>query len=125
LWKAGHNDEAISRIKRLIHCILLRRTQGIVDLPSRTDLKFTLKLSHHEQEHYSAVESSVTSTLDAAIDDPDHAANTFASIIQQINELRLICNLGTHRKPKKSILPNTIVWDQRTTLSSVASAISI
>jgi SWI/SNF-related matrix-associated actin-dependent regulator of chromatin subfamily A3 len=114
LWKAGHNDEAIARTKRLIHCILLRRTQGVVDLPSRTDLKFTLKLNHHEREHYSAAESNVASTLDAAIDGSHHATTTFASIIQQINELRLICNLGTYRKPKKATLPNTNIWDQRT-----------
>jgi SWI/SNF-related matrix-associated actin-dependent regulator of chromatin subfamily A3 len=114
LWRAGHNDEAISRVKRLIHCILLRRTQGVVDLPSRTDLKFTLKLNHLERERYSAVESNVASTLDAAINESGHAATTFASIIQQINELRLICNLGTHRKPKTATIPNTNIWDQKT-----------
>jgi SWI/SNF-related matrix-associated actin-dependent regulator of chromatin subfamily A3 len=121
LWKAGYNDEAISRVKRLIHCILLRRTQGVVDLPTRTDLKFTLKLSHHEREHYSAVESNVTSTLDAAINESGPIVTTFASIIQQINELRLICNLGTHRKPKKTTLPKTNVWDQKTAQKALAT----
>ncbi|KAF2129963.1 hypothetical protein P153DRAFT_227886 [Dothidotthia symphoricarpi CBS 119687] len=51
-WKTGHNDIAITRLRRLLQCILLRRTKGVVVLPSRTDLKFTLKLSGEEQCHY-------------------------------------------------------------------------
>ncbi|KAF1849354.1 uncharacterized protein K460DRAFT_305410 [Cucurbitaria berberidis CBS 394.84] len=115
LWKAGHNDTAISRLKRLFQCILLRRTQGIVDLPTRTDLKFSLKLNHEERDYYSAVESNVASTIDAALNNSSHTATTFASIIQQINELRLICNLGTHRKSaKKTCIPDSGAWNSRT-----------
>jgi hypothetical protein len=39
----------------------------------------------------------------------------FANIIQQINELRLICNLGIHRKPPKAeTYINNNLWDTPT-----------
>ena len=122
LWKAGHNDTAISRLKRLIQCILLRRTQGVVKLPTRTDLKFTLKFSQDEQKHYSTVENRVASTIDAALNNLSHSATAFASIIQQINELRLICNLGIHRQSvKRAPIRRNDVWDSQTAQRSLTA----
>ncbi|KAG9380953.1 DNA repair protein rad5 [Pyrenophora tritici-repentis] len=112
-WRSGDEDEAISRMKRLVNSILLRRTQGVVDLPPRTDLRYTLKFNHHEREHYNMVQSNVVSKIDAAISGSS-VATTFTSIIQQINELRLVCNLGTHRRARNSILPTSTIWDKRT-----------
>lgn len=115
LWKSGRNDVAISRLKLLIHCILLRRTQGIVNLPQRTDLRFTLRFNREEQDYYSTVERKVVSTIDAAIDEQSHSRTNFASIIQQINELRLICNLGNHRKSvNRNRVLHSNIWDSRT-----------
>ena len=113
-WKSGNDEgEAIRRIKRLVHSILLRRTQGVVNLPARNDLRYTLKFNQHEREHYNMVQSNVASKIDAAISGPSQST-TFTSIIQQINELRLICNLGTHRRAKNTALPTSTIWDQRT-----------
>ncbi|KAI1528114.1 hypothetical protein PtrCC142_009709, partial [Pyrenophora tritici-repentis] len=59
------------------------------------------------------VQSNVVSKIDAAISGSS-VATTFTSIIQQINELRLVCNLGTHRRARNSILPTSTIWDKRT-----------
>jgi SNF2 family DNA or RNA helicase len=109
-WKAGNHDESINRLKRLIQYILLRRTQGVVNLPPRTDLRVTLQFNPHEQEYYSAAEANVASTIDAVINDSGRVATTFASVMQQINELRLICNMGIHRKAKKTSISQTSIW---------------
>ena len=113
-WKSGTDEaEAICRTKRLIHSILLRRTQGVVDLPPRNDLRYTLKLNQYEREHYNMVQSNVASNIDAAVSGST-VATTFTSILQQINELRLLCNLGTHRRARDTALPISNMWDQRT-----------
>ncbi|KAH7385940.1 SNF2 family N-terminal domain-containing protein [Pyrenochaeta sp. MPI-SDFR-AT-0127] len=115
LWKSGQNELAISRLKQLIHCVLLRRTQSVVHLPQRTDLKFTLRFNRKEREYYETVERNVASTIDAAIDKSSRASTSFASIIQQITKLRLICNLGTHRKPAKRVPASHInFWNSQT-----------
>ncbi|KAL7778034.1 hypothetical protein CFE70_004708 [Pyrenophora teres f. teres 0-1] len=119
-WRSGDEEEAISRMKRLVDSILLRRTQGVVELPPRTDLEYTLKFNQYEREHYNMVESSVASKIDAAISGSS-VATTFTSIIQQINELRLVCNLGTHRRARNITLPRSVIWDQRTAQKALAT----
>ncbi|KAH8698038.1 SNF2 family N-terminal domain-containing protein [Phaeosphaeriaceae sp. PMI808] len=114
-WKAGNNEVAITRLKTLLQCILLRRSQGTVELPKRTDLKFTLQLSREERKHYEKVESCAARSVDAALHDTKSSGKAFASIIQQINELRLVCNLGTRRKPpRQATTQPDIIWDSPT-----------
>ncbi|KAH7068216.1 DNA repair protein rad5, partial [Paraphoma chrysanthemicola] len=116
-WKAGHHDVAITRLRAILQRILLRRSQGSVKLPARTDLKFTLQLSLAEREHYSLVEANVARSIDKALHGTTQSAKLFVNIIQQINELRLICNLGVHRKSSASKMEaysDSNVWDTRT-----------
>jgi SWI/SNF-related matrix-associated actin-dependent regulator of chromatin subfamily A3 len=111
-WKAGDNKTAIARLKRLLHCILLRRSKGSVQLPKRTDLRFTLQLNGEERKHYDTAKSNVTRSIDVMLGANTNTALKFSSIIQQINELRLICNLGTYRRPPNpvSLVENT-TWN--------------
>jgi SWI/SNF-related matrix-associated actin-dependent regulator of chromatin subfamily A3 len=114
LWKAGDNRTAIFRLKRLLQCILLRRSKGSVQLPERTDLKLTLQFSDEERKHYATAENNVARSIDAAIGANVNSASNVTSIIQQINELRLICDLGIYRKPPNPVsLVNNTTWNTR------------
>ncbi|RII05580.1 DNA repair protein rad5 [Alternaria sp. MG1] len=113
-WKAGDNNTAISRLKRLLQCILLRRSKGSVQLPERTDLRHTLQLSEEERQHYATAENNVARSIDAVLGANPNTAFNVTSIIQQINELRLICDLGTYRKPPKPVsLAENNTWNIR------------
>jgi SWI/SNF-related matrix-associated actin-dependent regulator of chromatin subfamily A3 len=113
-WKVGNNRVAVSRLKHLLNYILLRRNQGAVQLPERTDLRYTLQLSPEERTHYETVESRIAQSVDVAIGDTTSIGTTFARIIQQINELRLICNLGSRRKsPKGDAARRPQIWNSR------------
>jgi SWI/SNF-related matrix-associated actin-dependent regulator of chromatin subfamily A3 len=105
-WKNGDSQLAVSRLKRLLSYILLRRSQGTVKLPKRTDLKYTLQLRSDEREHYDAVQTRVIQSVDAALQGARATGTSFASVIQHINELRLVCNLGHHRKPPSRKAPH-------------------
>ena len=113
-WKAGDNNTAISRLKRLLQCILLRRSKGSVQLPERTDLRHTLQLGEEERQHYATAENNVARSIDAVLGANTNTTFNVTSIIQQINELRLICNLGTYRKPPKPVsLAENNTWNTR------------
>ncbi|CAN9284978.1 unnamed protein product [Alternaria alternata] len=113
-WKAGDNNTAISRLKRLLQCILLRRSKGSVKLPERTDLRHTLQLSEEERQHYATAENNVARSIDAVLGANTNTAFNVTSIIQQINELRLICDLGVYRKPPKPVsFAENNTWNTR------------
>jgi SWI/SNF-related matrix-associated actin-dependent regulator of chromatin subfamily A3 len=98
IWKAGKNTIAVARLKRLIRCILLRRSKGIVNLPQRTDEVFTLCLNDEERSHYDSVKWDVVRDIDMALTAPANTSrSTNFNVLQKINELRLICNMGIHR----------------------------
>jgi hypothetical protein len=92
----------------------LRRSKGSVQLPARTDLRLTLQFSEVERQHYTTAENNVARSIDAVLGANTNTALKVSSIIQQINELRLICNLGTYRKSPNPVtfLDNT-TWNTR------------
>ena len=85
--------EAISKAKRLIRCIMLRRSLQAVTLPQRKDLVHYLDFSMEEAQVYTQSKSRATALLDETGGNisPLH-------IFSWINTLRMICNLGTHAK---------------------------
>jgi SWI/SNF-related matrix-associated actin-dependent regulator of chromatin subfamily A3 len=102
------------RLKGLLQCILLRRIKGSVQLPQRTDLRLTLQLSEEERQHYAKAENKVAKSIDAVLGANISAPFNVCSIIQQINELRLICNLGIYRKrPDPVALVDNTTWNTR------------
>jgi SWI/SNF-related matrix-associated actin-dependent regulator of chromatin subfamily A3 len=114
IWKTAPNEVAVGRLKRLLRCILLRRAKGTIELPYRTDNVVTLKFNDDERTHYNEVESSILRDIDVALYQPTNASQgAILSVLQRINELRLICNLGVHRRrPSKRRLESTIdIWD--------------
>ncbi|KAF2178229.1 hypothetical protein K469DRAFT_675844 [Zopfia rhizophila CBS 207.26] len=99
VWKTGLSGVAVDRLKRLLLCILLRRAKGNVELPLRVDTVLTLQFNNEEFAHYTAIEGRVVNAIDAALTNGKVVSQgTYLSVLQQINELWLICNLGIHRR---------------------------
>ncbi|KAF1952458.1 hypothetical protein CC80DRAFT_552277 [Byssothecium circinans] len=110
-WRAGSESEAIARLKRLLRYILVRRATNIIHLPSRTDLMHTLQFSSEEREHYDTIEGSVATNIDAVLGRSKSRQSTYLNVLQLINELRLLCNLGLQRPSKRVAISDVASWD--------------
>jgi len=96
LWRSKPVEEATETFKKLLSCVMIRRTKAILDLPSRDDQIIRLSFNHLEEEHYRRVERPVAEMLDNSAEEESHnTSNSWLHVIQQINKLRLVCNLGT------------------------------
>jgi SWI/SNF-related matrix-associated actin-dependent regulator of chromatin subfamily A3 len=111
IWKTGSDRIAVARLKQLLRCILLRRATGILQLPEREDLRVTLRFTNEERAHYQNVERSVLNNIDAALNRSIAPQSTYLNVLQQINELRLICDQGTRRSARKAAVPSLHNWN--------------
>jgi len=73
---------------------MIRRTKAILKLPSREDHIIKLSFDYHEKEYYRQIERPVAEMLNQASDETSQGT-LWLNVIQQINKLRLVCNLGT------------------------------
>ena len=96
LWRSKPVEEAITAFKILLSCVMIRRTKSILKLPRREDKIIRLSFDRLEEEHYRQVEQPVFEMLKGAVEDEKrNSRSLWLHAIQQINKLRLICNLGT------------------------------
>ncbi|KAK3345803.1 SNF2 family N-terminal domain-containing protein [Lasiosphaeria hispida] len=93
VWKFGNADAAVKRLKRLAGCLLLRRPKGIIQLPERHDQALYVEFSSQERELYDQVRTQVIARIDESLTYGSQVAS-FVSILQQIEAMRMICNLG-------------------------------
>jgi SNF2 family DNA or RNA helicase len=119
------NPEAVSKARRLIRCVMLRRSLRVVVLPEREELIHRLNFSPEEAEVYDQARTRTGALLDEIGGDvsPFH-------ILPWINSLRIICNLGTRAKlPKHQTQPTDSIWNTSTaqemfnTLTTTGAAI--
>lgn len=97
-WLSTHrSNHGLAKIKRLIRCIMLRRSIATVSLPRRTDLICRLDFSPEEAEVYDRARLSTLERLDDAIDSKADAMPSL-NVLPWINSLRMICNLGVRAK---------------------------
>jgi SWI/SNF-related matrix-associated actin-dependent regulator of chromatin subfamily A3 len=98
LWKNGEYQEAIKRLKRLSKCLILRRDKGTISLPPREDLQCPVDFSPEEQALYDNLrEDTLVSIDEAKIKDPDSLKPVgYVHVLQRIESLRLVCNIGLH-----------------------------
>ena len=94
VWKTGKADEAVKRLKRLAGCLLLRRPKGTVQLPPRHDQALYVELDHQERALYDKVRTQVIARIDESLISGTGTGSTFVSILQQIEAMRLVANLG-------------------------------
>ncbi|PHH86850.1 hypothetical protein CDD83_9675 [Cordyceps sp. RAO-2017] len=89
-WKDGNADEAVKRLKRLAGCLVLRRPKGTVQLPPRRDQVCHVEFVPEERDLYNQVRTRAIERLDQAL----VQGSSFTSVLQQIEAMRLVCNLG-------------------------------
>ncbi|KAK2593643.1 hypothetical protein QQS21_008647 [Conoideocrella luteorostrata] len=98
LWKTGEYQEAIKRLKRLSACLLLRRAKGTVSLPPRHDTQCPVDFTHDERALYNKLRQQAIISIDEALqrEFESSRAGMYVNVLQQIESLRLVCNLGLH-----------------------------
>jgi SWI/SNF-related matrix-associated actin-dependent regulator of chromatin subfamily A3 len=105
LWKIGKVEEAEKRLKRLASCILLRRPKSTIWLPPRRDLQQFVDLSPPERELYQTTKMSTISHIEQALSTSGKLSGTFtyANMLQRIEAMRMICNLGVYYKTRYNL----------------------
>lgn len=93
--KEDNTEEAIGRLKRLVHCIVLRRLKQTVQLPARQDITRYVHFTPEEHLCYKRVSCPVEQMLDDLAHQQSTGRGQFLNAIQRINILRMICNMGT------------------------------
>lgn len=97
-WKSGQDEEAAKRLQRLSACILLRRPKTTINLPPRKDLRCPIDFSREERELYAEIREQTITRIDEALQSSSETsrASVYVNVLQQIESLRLVCNLGLH-----------------------------
>ncbi|PFH57629.1 hypothetical protein XA68_14768 [Ophiocordyceps unilateralis] len=98
LWKSGDNGEAIKRLKRLAVCLLLRRPKQTVCLPPRQDMRCCIEFTRAERDEYDKIRRQAITRIDEALDQDSEVVRSgvYVNVLQQIESLRLFCNMGLH-----------------------------
>ncbi|WAO82928.1 Hypothetical protein NCS54_00010400 [Fusarium falciforme] len=98
MWKTGDIKEAARRLKDLSSGLILRRQKTVIDLPPRKDLKCRVDFSPAERKFYDKLRHQAITRMEEAFSDGDggSASDSYITVIQKINALRMVCNLGLH-----------------------------
>lgn len=94
LWSSGREEEAFSRLKKLLKFIMLRRSDKILHLPKRTDQRLLLEFDSDEQRCYNRAKEVAICALDDILG-AGNPGNGYTNVLSKVNRLRMICNLGT------------------------------
>lgn len=93
LWLKSE-DKDVSRMRKLVNCISLCRTKGLINLPRRQDETHFLDFCSNKQEYYESIKRGTREGIDEARAQNPLAPGQYLNILQWLNELRLICNYG-------------------------------
>lgn len=98
LWKIGRVDEAVTRLKRLVGCILLRRPKTVIQLPPRHDFQQFVELAPAERDLYQTFKMHTISHIQQALSAGGKLSgpHSYANMLQRIEAMRMICNLGLY-----------------------------
>lgn len=99
LWKNGQTEEALKRLKRLAGCLILRRPRTTIQLPARRDLQCPVEFFPTERELYQEIRTKTIQRLDELLyaDNTDAVRSpTYVNVLQQIEAMRMVCNLGLY-----------------------------
>ncbi|KAM0317955.1 hypothetical protein ACHAPQ_010855, partial [Fusarium lateritium] len=110
LWKSGEYQEAIKRLKRLSKCLLLRRDKGTVSLPPRQDLQCPVDFRPEERALYNKLRERAIVSIDEVLkrDSESSKSGAYVNVLQQIESLRLVCNLGLHYNSRHTKTSQTL-----------------
>lgn len=112
---AGNKDLGMLRLKYLLRCVMLVRPKTTIELPPRDDAICPVSLSQDEQSWYDEHRDKASKTIEMALNTSSTSSESYFNALQQINALRMICNLGVHYtasnlNPSKENLPHQ-VWN--------------
>ncbi|KAG5791430.1 hypothetical protein H9Q69_009507 [Fusarium xylarioides] len=98
LWKSGNDEKAVQRLKRITSCLLLRRPKTVIELPPIHNLQLQVEFTTAERQLYEDVRLQVLSQLNDSVPASFKSLqpNFFINILQKIEAMRMICNLGLH-----------------------------
>lgn len=98
LWKSGEDENAIERLKYLSSCLLLRRPKATISLPPRHDLLYPVEFRNGERELYDNIREEAIMSISEALQNVPKPSfhGGFFNALQQIESMRLVCNLGLH-----------------------------
>ncbi|AEO68322.1 uncharacterized protein THITE_125023 [Thermothielavioides terrestris NRRL 8126] len=104
LWKSGEDEETAKRLKCLSACLLLRRAKATISLPARRDMTCPVDFSREERAAYDEAREQTITRIDEALHTDSEAsrAGVYVNVLQQIESLRLICNLGLHYRTRRN-----------------------
>ncbi|KAI0183059.1 SNF2 family N-terminal domain-containing protein [Xylaria flabelliformis] len=124
LWKSSEAEEAVRRLKLLSRCLILRRPKATINLPTRTDYRRVVDFEPNERALYEEVKTQTIANMrEVAFGKPSLAAPRFANVIQQINQMRLICNMGLHYSSRhEHNVTNNCETTQRTDWERIAQS---
>jgi SNF2 family DNA or RNA helicase len=94
IWRTKSVEEAGETFKKLLSCMMIRRPKSILDLPSKDDHLMRVPFNNEEERRYRQIEQPVMDMLDRNTGDGSQIQVPWMTAIQQINKLRLVCNLG-------------------------------
>ncbi|OCL15076.1 hypothetical protein AOQ84DRAFT_279690 [Glonium stellatum] len=121
LWKSGSDEEAIQRLKRLLTCIMLRRSKAAVELPERSDVLEYLDFDSNERAAYNSARLQTVETINAALTSGSSSAAAYRNSLQKINVLRMICNVGVAFQNSKLSAALPLQEDDVTTWDSCSA----
>ncbi|KAJ1333130.1 SMARC subfamily A3 [Microdochium nivale] len=116
LWKSGQGAEAVERLKQLSACLVLRRNQGTIELPPRTNLLCPVDFTQNERKAYQRIREHAIARIDEALGGGQEQQGTHGSYVnalQQIEALRLFSDLGLHYHTRPSATNNLENWQQQ------------
>lgn len=101
-WKLGDEATAINRLKYLSASLILRRPKTTISLPTRRDRQYPIDFNSEERKAYDEVRSQAIITIEEALQPVSETSKncTYVNVLQQIEALRLICNLGVSYRPR-------------------------
>ncbi|KAF2178931.1 hypothetical protein K469DRAFT_597911 [Zopfia rhizophila CBS 207.26] len=104
LWRKRPAEEAVQRFKKLLSCVMIRRQKSTttVQLPPKHDKIICIPFDSDEEAVYRRIERPVVDFLDKADDEYSGMGSLRFNAIQQINKLRIACNLGTSALSSRS-----------------------
>ncbi|KAK8139402.1 hypothetical protein PG984_002782 [Apiospora sp. TS-2023a] len=96
LWKTGEETQAVERLKLFSQFLLLRRPKDTIDLPARHDLNCPVEFTRDERMVYEKMRMQTITKMDESLNDDSgsYKPGSYMNVLQQIEALRLFCNLG-------------------------------
>lgn len=109
-------DDSIERLKKLLSCVMIRRTKATVTtvLPTRSEQIIRLSFTPQEKEHYKSIEQPAAKLLEDEWNEAQPSGSVWLSVLQQIHSLRLVCNLGTSAALSRPSLAVSMLSDDNT-----------